>query len=108
MKKNTVFLFLAAILMSCASLSAQTLKEAIRLTENEQYDLATSIYQVLVMGQPSNGTYFYYFGENLLLSDEVDTARIVFNRNSMSDSKKYLRLILESGSRDSADLCIAV
>jgi len=108
MKKNTVFLFLAAILMSCASLSAQTLKDAIRLTENEQYDRATAIYQILVMGQPSNGTNFYYFGENYLLSDNVDSARIVFNLGLKNDPTNVLneiglaKIALDNGNGDAS------
>jgi len=87
------FLFLVATLAGCAKLSAQTLKDAIRLTENEQFDMATVQFQNLVMGMPSNGTYFYFFGENYLLADNPDSAKVIFNLGLKAEPANVLNEI---------------
>ena len=53
-KRITIGLFLA-LFVACYSMSAQTLKDAIRLTENEQYDLAADAFRKLIAAQPAGG-----------------------------------------------------
>ena len=55
-------------ILSLAGLSApaQTLKDAIRLNENEQQDSAAEILEQLIAKDPNNGTLYYYYGENWL------------------------------------------
>ena len=93
MKKRTVLLFFIAVLTGGIAGNAQTLKEAIRLTESEQYDMATSVFQYLVLGQPSNGTNYYYFGENYLLADNEDSAKIIFSMGLKAEPANVLNEI---------------
>ena len=52
---------LIAVLMTIGfSVEAQTLKDAIRLNENEQHDEASSVYQALITSEPTKGDYYYY------------------------------------------------
>ena len=75
---------------------AQTLEDAKKLTENEQYDAASSIYKQLIIREPANGSTFYYYGDNLLLSENVDSARIVFKNGLLVDPSNLLLKIGEA------------
>lgn len=62
------------------SANAQTLQDAIRLTENEQYTNAKVVFKKLVAAEPTNGDNFFYFGDLLLKMEDVDSANIVFQK----------------------------
>lgn len=83
---------LISFLLTCVSavLSAQALEDAKKLTENEQYDAASSIYNQLISKDPSNGNNYYYFGENLLLGENTDSAKIVFKKGQEMDAANLL------------------
>lgn len=65
-----------------AAVKAQTLADGIRLTENEQYTNAKSVFVKLVAAQPTNGDNYFYFGDLLLKMDDVDSALIVFKKGT--------------------------
>lgn len=90
MKKNTFIL-----LLLCASQIsiAQTLKDAIRLNENEQHDAANEIYQKLIAAEPSNGTVWYYYGENLIDADQTEQAQQIFSQGLQKDPSNALLAI---------------
>ncbi len=54
-------------------LRAQSLDEARTSTKNEQYDKAEELFQQLIKNEPSNSTYYFYYGENKLLDYFADT-----------------------------------
>lgn len=62
------------------SANAQTLADAIRLTENEQYTTAKAAFKKLIAAEPTNGDNFFYFGDLLLKMEDVDSATIVFKK----------------------------
>lgn len=67
------FLFLALLIVcGVAGLKAQTLDDAIRAMNNERYDRADSILQVLEKKSPSSKIY-YRLGESALLNYFADT-----------------------------------
>src|SRR3990172_3180508 len=70
-------MIIAALLMPIA-FSAQTLKDAIKLTTNEQYEKASAIYKTLLAGDKTGDAYYYY-GENYFSNDNQDSALIIFN-----------------------------
>lgn len=72
MKKMKV-IFMIAMLTSPA-LFAQTLKDAIRLTTNEQFEKADAAFKTLIQGQPNNGENYFYYGENFFKNDMPDKA----------------------------------
>ncbi|MCX6270855.1 MAG: tetratricopeptide repeat protein [Bacteroidetes bacterium] len=57
---------------------AQTLKTAIKLTEGEQFDQAASQFKKLLQQSPNNGSYYFYYGENIMKSYLVDSANVSF------------------------------
>lgn len=63
-----------------AGVSAQTLQEAIRLTDNEQYQKAKGVFTKLVTAEPTNGDYFFYFGDLMLKMEDTDTALVLFKK----------------------------
>lgn len=62
------------------AMNAQTLNDAIRLTENEQYINAKAAFKKLVAAEPTNGDNYFYFGDLLLKMDDVDSALVVFQK----------------------------
>ena len=87
--KKYQYIFLAAFL-SCIHVHAQTLNDAIRLTDNEQYEAATAAFRQLIQKEPANATNYYYFGENYLLSDNADSALIMFDLGEKADPANFL------------------
>ncbi len=69
---------------------AQTLEEARKFTENEQYDAASDVYKHLISREPSSGNLYYYYGVNLLLGENPDSAKIVFNKGTEADPGNLL------------------
>jgi tetratricopeptide (TPR) repeat protein len=87
--KKYKYLLLAASMM-VVNLNAQTLNDAIRLTDNEQYEAATAVFRQLIVKEPANATNYYYFGENYLLSDNEDSALVMFDLGAKADPANFL------------------
>lgn len=85
-------LVLISFFLGCIPLFlfSQTLEEAKKQTENEQYDAASNIYKQLISREPSNGNNYYYYGVNLLLSENTDSAKIVFKNGQALDASNLL------------------
>jgi len=84
---------LAVFTISTLVSTAQTLKDAIKLNENEQQESAGIAYQNLITAQPTNGTNYYYFGENFIDSDKLDSAKLVFDKGLIVDPTNQLNTI---------------
>ena len=91
MKKKQGILLIA--LLISANVFSQTLNDAIRLTDNEQYESASTVFRVLISNEPSNATNYYYFGENYLLSDNADSALIMYDQGAKIDPNNLLSQI---------------
>ncbi len=92
MTRRKIFLSLF-ILTNSVHVHSQTLKDAIHLTDNEQYEAATPVFKTLIAGEPSNGTNYFYFGENYLLNDNADSAALMFNKGKEVDPMNVLNTI---------------
>ncbi len=77
MKKK---LFLFGAMGLALSVNGQTLKDALTLTDNEQYEFAQDAYKSLLQKEPNNGTYWFYLGENYWKSDKQDSARYAYEK----------------------------
>ena len=82
--KKTIAIFLFA-LMRFTQIEAQSIQEARKLTDNEQYENASAVYQALISKTPSDANLYYYYGDNLLLSDNADSASIIFEKGKLID-----------------------
>lgn len=71
---------IALTFFTSVSVNSQTLADGIRLTENEQYTSAKAVFVKLVAAQPTVGDNYFYFGDLLLKMDDMDSAKIVFQK----------------------------
>lgn len=78
MKKQ--FLACIAFLLIAGAVSAQTLKDAIKMTDNEQFESAATVYKNLLKSDASNGDVYYYLGENHFRAEDVDSALAVYEK----------------------------
>ena len=67
---------------------SQELKDARKLTKNEQFVEASSMFKKLIRQTPSNGDLYYYYGRNFLYKFYSDTLNVSFPE--MADSAKVL------------------
>lgn len=95
-------IFIALMMGLGLNASAQTLKDAIRLKENEQHDDASSAYKQLIALEPTKGDYYYYWGNNLLDADKADSAAMIFSEGL---KKEPGNLLLQIGT---AELKLAI
>ncbi|TND10666.1 MAG: hypothetical protein FD123_308 [Bacteroidetes bacterium] len=72
---KTILFFAAAI-----PAGAQSLQEALKLTENERYAMANGVYKKLVESVNNNGDYYFYYGDNYFKAGDLDSARILFEK----------------------------
>jgi len=89
---NKYFKLILLLVISNFS-QAQTLKEAVRLNDNEQQEAASGIYQQLILKEPTNGTNYYYYGENLIDADKLDSAKLIFDKGIQIDPTNQLNTI---------------
>jgi tetratricopeptide (TPR) repeat protein len=91
MKKLVVPIAIGIFLFALSSaVMAQTLKEAFRYTDNEQFDMAGNAYRSLIAKEPGNGTNYYYLAENYLLSDQPDSALKTIEQGEKADAANPL------------------
>lgn len=56
------------------------LPEAIKLTDNEQFEKATAAFKRIVESSPSSGEAWFYLGENYFAEDRSDSAEAAYQR----------------------------
>lgn len=99
---------LAAAILLSGNVFAQTLKDAQRLTDNEQYDLADAAYRSLIQKEPANGTNWFYLGENYWKSENPDSAKLMYEKGKQVDPANPINLVgigkylLETGNTPDA------
>ncbi|MEJ5961191.1 tetratricopeptide repeat protein [Pedobacter immunditicola] len=92
MTKKAIALSLGLVVMGSASF-AQSLDDAKKALDAEQYQKATSMLKSLVNSQASKGENYYYLGEVYLRTDYVDSARAVFTKGVAADPKFALNYV---------------
>ena len=85
---KTILVFFGGLLLTACAFG-QTLEEARRLTENEQYEAASAIYTSLLAKDATNTTLYYYFGENLLLDEEVRRCKVQLQASGQVNWTKW-------------------
>ena len=85
------FLFYFLLINSAAT--AQTLKDAMRQNDNEQYDAASDIYKKLIAKEPASGSLYYAFGNNLLDAGQQDSALMFFNKGLQVEPGNFVNMI---------------
>jgi len=69
---------------------SQTLNDAIRLTDNEQYEASTEVFKSLIAKEPNNANYYAYMGDNYLFAENPDSALITYKKGQQVDAKNPL------------------
>ena len=87
--KKAITLSLGLVMMGAASF-AQSLADAKKAFDAEQYQKATSMLKTLVSTQASKGENYYLLGEVYLKTDEIDSARTIFAKGITADAKYAL------------------
>lgn len=72
---------------------AQTLEDAIKKTENERFDVASSDYKNLIAKEPTKGDNYFYAGENYFEDDNLDSANIMWKKGSEVDPTSALNYV---------------
>ena len=88
MKKTIIYFSL--IILGVLNASAQSIQEARKLTENEQYEESSAMYKQLISAKPTDANLYYFFGDNLLSDENADSARIVFEKGKTIDPNNAL------------------
>ncbi len=78
--KTTFFIFALSLTFGSLTLKAQTLSEAVKYTENEQFENATRAFKTLLKNQPHNADYYFFLGENYFNNDNEDSARYYYQK----------------------------
>ncbi|MCW3083185.1 MAG: hypothetical protein JWP12_551 [Bacteroidetes bacterium] len=80
MKKTK--LSIVMLLLASAGTFAQTLNDAIKLTTNEQFEKADAAFKTLIQGQPNNGEYYFYYGENYFKNGNLEMANTMYQKGA--------------------------
>jgi tetratricopeptide (TPR) repeat protein len=92
MTKKAITLSLGLAVMGSASF-AQSLNDAKKALDAEQYQKATAMLKSLVSSQAGKAENYFNLGEVYLRTDYIDSARAVFTKGVTADPKSPLNLI---------------
>src|SRR5574343_427670 len=81
-----------AVIISIAA-SSQTLKETIRMAENERYERAKESFRNLVNTDPNKAMVYFYFGETYFNQEMYDSADIMYKNGINADSSFVLNYV---------------
>ncbi len=90
--RSLIFSSVLLILLN-VDVYGQSLDEAKKLTMNEQYEAASSVFLTLVSKLPMKGDYWYYFGENLLKAENTDSAETLFSNGIKNEPSNPLNFV---------------
>jgi tetratricopeptide (TPR) repeat protein len=92
MTRKAIALSLGLAVVGSASF-AQSLEDAKKALDAEQYQKATTMLKTLVNSQAKKGENYYYLGEVYLRSEYLDSARAVFTQGVAADPKFALNYV---------------
>lgn len=72
---------------------AQTLEEAVKKTENERYEAAAKDFKALIAKEPAKADNYFYYGENFVQLDELDSANIMWKKGLSIDPASTLNMV---------------
>ena len=93
MIKKNVALATGLLLMGSTASFAQSLADAKKAIDAEQYQKATSMLKTLVANQPKEGENYFNLGKVYLLTDNIDSARAAFTNGTTADPKNALNFV---------------
>ncbi|WAC41599.1 tetratricopeptide repeat protein [Pedobacter sp. SL55] len=93
MIKKNIALATGLLLMGSTASFAQSLADAKKAIDAEQYQKATSMLKTLVANQPKEGENYFNLGKVYLLTDDIDSARVAFTNGTTADPKNALNYV---------------
>lgn len=93
MIKKAITLSLGLVMMGGTASFAQSLADAKKAMDAEQYQKAGSMLKTLVSTQGTKGENFFNLGEVYLRTDDIDSARAVFTKGITADPKYALNYV---------------
>lgn len=93
MNRKNIILATGLLLMGSTVSFAQSLADAKKAIDGEQYEKATAMLKTLVSSQPKEGDNFFNLGKVYLLKEEVDSARAAFTNGINSSPKNALNYV---------------
>jgi len=82
----------ASIVFILTGVKAQSLDDARRAIDEEQYARAKGILENLIQKQPKKGENYFYLGQIHLKNDYLDSAKNVFQQGRTADAKNLLNV----------------
>ncbi|MBB2146006.1 hypothetical protein GM921_10940 [Pedobacter sp. LMG 31464] len=92
MIKKAITLSLGLVMMGGATF-AQSLADAKKAMDAEQYQKASSMLKTLISSQATKGENYFNLGEVYLRTDEIDSARAVFTKGITAEPKYALNYV---------------
>lgn len=86
-------ILLAGGLLLTISVGAQTLQDAIKLTNNEQFEKANAAFKKLMASQPTNGDIYFYEGENFFDWGKMDSAKAAYQKGITVNATNALNYV---------------
>src|SRR5688500_6936199 len=83
MKKVGLVFGLSLVLIQVSQ--AQTLKDAIKHTENHHFEDASKIFHQLIAKTPTDAHLYYYMGENMYKCERYDSAAFYYEKGISVD-----------------------
>jgi len=93
MIKKNIALATGLLLMGSTASFAQSLADAKKAIDAEQYQKAKSMLKTLVANQPKEGDNYFNLGKVYLLTDEIDSARAAFTNGTTAEPKNALNFV---------------
>ena len=93
MKKKNITLATGLLLMGSTVSFAQSLADAQKAVDAEQYQKATAMLKTLVANQPKDGENYFNLGKVYLQAEEIDSARAAFTNGINFSPKTALNYV---------------
>ncbi len=77
----------------CLSVNAQTVKDAMKYMDNEQYEKAASVLKKVIAAEANNGDNYFWFGENYFKTDDQDSAKMMYDAGLKKNPSNALCMV---------------
>lgn len=91
--KRTIAFTLGLVMMGGAASFAQSLADAKKAIDAEQYQKATSMLKTLTNSQAKEGDVYFNLGNVYLAIEEIDSAKAIFTKGTVADPKNALNFV---------------
>jgi tetratricopeptide (TPR) repeat protein len=91
MKKSGFVLGLSLLFIQTSQ--AQNVKDAIKFTENHQFEEASKLLHQLIAKTPTDANLYYHLGENMWVSERFDSAAFYYDKGITADANNGFNYI---------------